>query len=329
MKKILITGGAGFIGFNIANILSKNKNNDIILVDNFSRGRNDDDFKRLLKKRNITFLQADLADPKSYSRFSEDFHHIYHLAAVVGVKNVTENPTETIRDNTLSTVYLLDYLKDCTNKPKLLFTSSCEVYAGTINCFKTAIPTPENIPLCIEDVYNPRWTYAASKLLGEMMCLQYSKKFQFKTTIVRYHNIYGPRMGIEHVIPEFIIRLKRDPSHLEMFGGDQYRTFCYVSDAAKMTINLMNNEKSNFKIINIGNDMENIKISSIGEKLSEIMNITPEFIEKGAPLGSPHQRIPDLTLIKNLGNFVYEVPFTDGIKRSYRWYAKNWKTLGY
>ena len=157
---------------------------------------------------------------------------------------------------------------------KILFTSSCENYAGSITCCNVQIPTPENVPLCIEDIFNPRWSYAISKILGEAACIHYSKQFNFDATIVRYHNIYGPRMGIEHVIPEFIIRLKKDPTKLAMFGGNQYRTFCYCTDAAKMTINVMNSLQSTGKVINIGNDDDEIKISTIAERLAKIMKIS-------------------------------------------------------
>jgi UDP-glucose 4-epimerase/UDP-glucuronate decarboxylase len=211
-----------------------------------------------------------------------------------------------------------------TGNPKILFASSCENYAGSINRCNVQVPTPEDIPLCIEDVFNPRWSYAATKILGEVACLNYSKQYSFETTIVRYHNIYGPRMGTQHVIPEFILRLEKNETQLEMFGGDQYRTFCYVTDAAKMTINLMNNKNSNNKIVNIGNAIDCVKISSIGEKLSQIMGISPIFIERGAPKGSIKNRIPDLKLIKQLAAYSYEVPLSQGLINTFEWYNKRY-----
>jgi len=174
--------------------------------------------------------------------------------------------------------------------------------------------------LCIEDIYNPRWSYAISKILGEIACLHYSKDYGFDSTIVRYHNIYGPRMGFNHVIPEFILRLKKNPEKLEMWGGYQSRTFCYVTDAAKMTIQVMNDNKTIGKVVNIGNDQECVKISSIGEKISNLMMISPEFFERGAPEGSTEHRVPDLTLIKELGDYNFKVPFSEGIIITFNWY---------
>ncbi len=253
-----------------------------------------------------------------------EYEQIYHLAAIVGVSKVTQNPVLTLRVNTLSTIYLLDHIAKMKNKPKVLFASSCENYAGSINKSIADIPTPENVPLCIEDIYNPRWTYACSKILGEIACLQYSKKFNFDTTVVRYHNIYGPRMGIQHVIPEFILRLKKNPEIFEMYGGYQFRSFCYVEDAAKMTINVMNNRMANNKVINVGND-NYIKISSIANLLFHLMRKTPKVIERGAPKGSVEKRKPDLKLIISLGNFVSSINFKKGLEKTLEWYNKHFK----
>jgi nucleoside-diphosphate-sugar epimerase len=320
MKKILVTGGAGFIGYNIAKILSDNKDNEIHIVDDLSKGENDEEFKSLIERKNVIFYNLDLTNSEAYQKIEPGYDQVYHLAAVVGVKRVIENPSLTLKVNVLSTIYLLEYLKEMKSSPKMLFTSSCENYAGSITKCNVPIPTPENIPLCIEDIHNPRWSYAASKILGEIACLHYSKDYGFDTTIVRYHNIYGPRMGVYHVIPEFILRLKKNPKMLEMWGGYQSRTFCYVTDAAKMTIKIMNDKKTTNKVVNIGNDQESVKISSIGETLSRIMKISPEFLERGAPEGSTEQRVPDLTLIKDLGDYVSEVPFSRGIIKTYNWY---------
>lgn len=208
-----------------------------------------------------------------------------------------------------------------TNHPKLIFASSCENYASSIKYCNVKIPTPENIPLSIGDIYNPRWTYAGSKILGELASLHYAEKYKFNSTIIRYHNVYGPRMGFHHVIPEFIIRLKKNPLNFKMYGGYQYRSFCYVEDAAQMTINLMNNINANYKIVNIGND-NYIQILSIAETLFKLMNQSPKIVEKGAPKGSVEKRRPNLELIKKLGSHVSKTPFEKGLKKTVDWYLR-------
>jgi nucleoside-diphosphate-sugar epimerase len=320
MTKILVTGGAGFIGYNIAKFLADDPGNEVHIIDNFSKDRNDDVFKKLTEKKNVTFFNRDLTDQKTYSEIDDYYPQIYHVAATVGVKTVTEQPVETLKNNTISTLHLLDYLRQMKRPSKILFTSSCENYAGSITCCNIPVPTPEEVPLCIEDIFNPRWTYAISKILGESACIHYANQYHFDAAIVRYHNIFGPRMGTEHVIPEFILRLKKNAKQFAMYGGDQYRTFCYCTDAAKMTINVMNSPHSPGKVINIGNDKNNYKISDIGRQLAAIMKINPEFVENGAPAGSVSKRIPDLTRIKEMQCFVEEVTFQEGLRETYTWY---------
>ena len=322
MRKILVTGGVGFIGFYITKILSEDDRNIIHVVDDLSKSGLDDQFKNLLHKSNVKFFQNDLTDLGTYNRIDANYDQIYHLAAIIGVKKVTNNPVLTIKTNTLSTIYLLEFISKMPKHPKLVFASSSENYAGTINSFGGPIPTPEKVPLCIQDIFNPRWTYAATKILGEIACIQYSMKYGFDTTIVRYHNVYGPRMGTQHVIPEFVLRLKQNPRVLNMFGGNQKRSFCYCTDAAKMTINLMNCVKSNNLVVNIGNP-ESFCISYIAKEISRIMGTHPKIKENGAPEGSVEERIPDLSLIQGLGAFVAEVPFSEGLKKTSEWYNSN------
>ena len=321
MNRILITGGAGFIGYFLSENLSKDRDNEIHIVDNLSKSQIDEAFSLLIENDNVTFTKLDLVDLKSYSKLENEYDQIYHLAAIVGVRKVTENPVLTLRVNTLSTIYLLDHVKDMKNHPKFLFGSTCENYSSSIKKFDIPIPTPEDIPLCIEDIRNPRWSYASSKILGEVATFHYSNLYDFNSTIVRFHNIYGPRMGTQHVIPEFILRLKENPPKFEMYGGYQYRSFCYVTDAVKMIINLMNNVNANNKVVNVGGE-DYIKISILAQKICKILDVSVEFIEKGAPEGSVEMRKPNLTLIKSLKNYVSDFSFDEGLKRTYEWYKR-------
>lgn len=319
-NKILITGGAGFIGLNLAGILSRDKQSDVHIVDDLSKGELDREFEEVNKNENVSFQELDLADPASYSRIDRDFNQIYHHAAIVGVRRVMENPVLTMRANMLSTIFLLDHIRDMDTSPKVVFASSCENYAGSIKHCQVPIPTPEDVPLCIEDVFNPRWAYASSKTAGEIACLQYAKTYGFDTSVVRYHNVYGPRMGYSHVIPEFVERLLKRPKVFEMFGGDQYRTFCYVTDATQMTINIMNSNQANARVVNIGDDTNHILISEIAEKLCDLIDFHPEFAERGAPNGSVSKRMPDLKLIKELKAYVSQVSFDAGLALTFEWY---------
>jgi len=320
MKKILVTGGAGFIGYNICKILSENKENDIHIVDDLSKGKKDELLKELIEKENVRFDKLDLSVKSSYEKLSDDYDEVYHMAAVVGVSNVMKNPVKTIRTNTYSTLYLLDYLSELQKKPKFLFASSCENYAQSIEYCDIDIPTPEDVPLCIKDIDNPRWTYGASKILGEVSSIQYAGEKGFDSTVVRYHNIFGPRMGAQHVIPEFILRLQDLEGEFKMYGGDQYRSFCYVTDAAKMTINLMRCEEANGEVLNIGDD-NYVQIKELAQMIFDYFDVDPEIDDEGAPEGSVKKRKPDLSKIKGFGCFVDDTEFRDGLLETIKWYA--------
>lgn len=322
-KRILVTGGAGFIGFNIAKILAKVESQEITIIDDLSKGTIDKPFNELLERKNVEFRQLDLAKEESWHCVSTDFDQIYHLAAVVGVRKVMAEPVDTLRVNVLSTLYLLEYVSKLKRKPKILFASSCENYASTVSIYGAELPTPENIPLCIEDPFNPRWTYACSKILGEIACIQYSQRYGFDAAIVRYHNIYGPRMGTDHVIPHFILRMKEQQETFDIFGGDQYRTFCFVDDAAQMTINLMNTREANGKVVNVGDDHNHIRIDALARMLFEAKGIDPVIEEQGAPDGSVMDRKPDLRLLRELDCDVRPTPLAHGLKEALLWYDGN------
>lgn len=322
MKKILVTGGAGFIGYNISRILSDDPDNAVVVADDFSRGSKDDHFRKLLERDNVDLIGIDLCNRDEFGKLDCGFDQIYHLAAVVGVRNVMENPVKTVRTNSLSVINLLDHISEMKEKPKLLFTSSCENYAGSVKTCDVPIPTPEEVPLCIEDVFNPRWTYASSKILGELSCIHYSREYGFDAGIVRYHNVYGPRMGTEHVIPEFILRFRERKDEYPLYGGYQSRSFCYVDDAARMTINVMNNPRVKCDIVNVGSDQDVLIIKDLAEMIMKILDNDGKLIEEGAPDGSVSKRIPDLSRIRDLGSYVYNTSMDDGLKQTVEYYLK-------
>jgi len=327
MKKILITGAAGFIGLHLAKYLLKDPENQIILVDNFKRGKKDKEFDDLLNNKNIKFLEADLTNPEFYKTLDKDFDHVYHLAAINGTKLFYEMPQEVLRINTLTLVYILEWIKDLEKKPKLCFTSSNEAYAGALASFnQLPIPTPENVPLVISDTYNARWSYGATKLAGELFVIHYAKAYDFPAVIVRPHNFYGPRAGYEHVIPEFIERISKKIDPFPVFGSDDTRTFCYIEDAVRAMSILMDSEKTNsqpIETVHIGATDEIIMIDLL-KKMFEIANWEPKNLDiKSSPEGSVKRRLADITKIKNLVGWKPETSLDDGLKKTFEWYLAN------
>ena len=322
MNKILITGGAGFIGFNLIKKLTEDHNNIIHICDDLSKGNYDDEFNDFLKKhQNVEFFNYDLTDSNIYKNFDDNYNQIYHLAAVVGVKYADENPDQVIRVNTVSTINLLEWAKKIEHV-KILFASSCENYAGSLKRDLISIPTPEEIPLTIDDIKIPRYSYAASKIIGELAMFNYSRIYGFKTSIVRYHNVYGPRMGFVHVIPEFLLRILRTEDPFRIYGSEQTRTFCYVDDAVNATIGVMESDGTNLEVVNIGDDKDEIVIRDLAEKLFKIADYYPKIEEKSAPVGSINRRCPNITKLKNkLIGYSPKVNLDEGLIKTYNWYS--------
>lgn len=327
-RKILITGGAGFIGYFLSNhILAEKKDTELVLVDNFQRGKMDADFKKLLEDRRVRFLTLDLTDPAVYSQLGNGYDHVYHLAAVNGTKWFYEMPQETLRINTLSLIYMLEWLRKENPEGKFCFTSSNEAYAGALNAFeKLPIPTPEKVPLVIEDTYNPRWSYAATKLVGELFVINYATKYNLRALIVRPHNFYGPRAGYDHVIPEFIARINKRVDPFPIYGADDTRTFCYIDDAVRAMQLLMDSAKTDslpIETVHIG-DFEEITMQELAEKMFGIAGWHPNNLDiQQSPPGSVKRRLADVSKLQALVGWQPQVSLENGLKKAYDWYLKN------
>lgn len=296
----------------------------MVLVDNLQRGKMDEDFKDLLTNPRVSFLNLDLTDPVAYSQLRNGYDHVYHLAAVNGTKIFYEASHEVLRINTLSLVYMLEWFRKENRQGKFCFTSSNEAYAGGLNAFGVLpIPTPEKVPLVIEDPYNPRWSYAATKLTGELFVIHYAKTYDFRALLVRPHNFYGPRSGYDHVIPEFSLRIAKCVDPFPIYGADDTRTFCYIDDAVRAMRMLMDSEKTNsqpVETVHIG-DREEIIMRELAEKLFEISGWRPTKLDiKNSPSGSVKRRCADISKLQVLTGWEPKISLGEGLRRTYEWY---------
>src|SRR5688572_1241906 len=171
MARILIFGGAGFIGFHLARRLADDSDHSVTLVDDLSRGRRDQDLELLLRRPNVQLVEADLTDPAALRSLPRAWEQVYMLAAVVGVRHAMEGPARVVRVNTLATLNVLEWISPAAGR--LFFASTSETYAGAVSLGHVPVPTPETVPLAISDITNPRFAYAASKLLGEAAVIHY------------------------------------------------------------------------------------------------------------------------------------------------------------
>ena len=266
--------------------------------------------------------KTDLTTPDFVTQLDKDgYDQIYHLAAINGTENFYKIPHKVLKVGIMSTIHLLDWFVQ-SGRGRFLFTSSSEVYAGALKLLgdRFPVPTPEDVPLVVDDPTNTRWSYGASKILSEVAIHSYARGLGMSNwTIVRYHNIYGPRMGFEHVIPQFIERAVKRENPFRIFGGQETRTFCYIDDAVAATQLIMEHPQAAGQTIHIGRSDGEIKMLDLAGIVCGFVGHRPQMDVQLAPNGAVMRRCPDITKLKQLG-YAPKVSLEDGARRTYDWY---------
>ena len=321
MKKILVTGGGGFIGHHLVKKLLEK--NEVFVVDNFSRGAR----TRLENHTNLKILEVDITDfeqlKKNLSKYS--FEKIFHLAAINGTDNFYNRPIEVMDVGILGCFNILKFAK--LNKiQKLIIASSAEVYQSA-----NIIPTPEEIPLIIPDAKNPRFSYGLSKIYTEFYSYHFALKYGINMCIFRPHNVYGPDMGLKHVIPEFILKFligmeANKLIEIEPKGSvDATRAFCYVDDIIS-GLELISRKNEGVNIYNIGNTNQ-ISIKDLIGKISDILKCNFKLISnKNLHIGGTEKRCPDISKISSIG-FNCKTNLDEGLINTIDWYKNNLKMI--
>ena len=324
-KKVLILGGAGFIGLGIARFLGEHRKYKITIADIFSPGQEDNDFQETVTNFDIKVIRGDFTNPHEFTQLDEEYDYVYMLASVVGVNRCIEEPHEVIRINTALIQNSLKWIIE-NNIGKVLFSSSSECYAATTETFNYPVPTPEQVPLTIDKISHPRFTYAVTKILGESAFLNYGTHYNFPVTIVRYQNIFGPRMGFKHVIPHLVQRFHENvETPFKIYGAEQTRAFCYISDAAEGTVLAMEHENSDQEIYHMGSP-EEITIEVLVKTVGELMGYKGDYIEAATYPGSVSRRCPDISKSIEGLNYSPQVSWQDGLKESVAWYFDYYKS---
>jgi nucleoside-diphosphate-sugar epimerase len=316
--RILVTGGSGFIGSGLVKALVRAGNRVRVLDDN-SRG-----CPRRLEgvAADIEFIAGDVRDAEAVAAAAAGVDEVHHLAFVNGTEFFYKAPELVLDVGVRGMINVIDACRRH-HIGTLLLASSSEVYQTP-----PTIPTDESVPLAVPDPLNPRYSYGAGKLISEIMAINFGRKFFQRALIFRPHNVYGPDMGFEHVIPQFALRLHtlaaRHPSGRLRFDiqgtGEDTRSFCFIDDLVAGIL-VMRERGEHLGIYHVGT-MEEVTIAELARRVAQAAGREIELVAgKPAPGGTP-RRCPDISKLARLG-YKPRVPLDEGLEPTLDWYWRN------
>ncbi len=312
-NRILVTGCGGFIGKYLTRRLLQDPSNIVFGIDVAKKLESFQSDSRNIQSSMDRFfpLAIDLTDSVQCKELPE-VDYIYHLAAINGTSLFYKIPWDVFFNGSASTINVIDHYKSSSTLKKFVYTSTSEVYASLVDGHPELCPTPEEIRVGFEDIRNPRWSYGGAKLAGEIALFAANSQFQIPFSIIRYHNVYGPDMGLDHVIPDFIDRGQK--GIFELFGSENQRSFIYISDAIDATLRIALSPDALNRIVHVGT-MDMVSMKNLAEKIMTFAGWTGEISEFPAPSGSTMIRCPDTTFLNSKIGFKPSVSLEEGLKR--------------
>ncbi|MDP7650524.1 MAG: SDR family NAD(P)-dependent oxidoreductase [Rhodospirillales bacterium] len=316
-KHILVTGGTGFIGAALVRRLVGDGHR-VRVLDNDSRGsagRLDDiadDFER---------ISGDVRDAKAVEKAARGVDAVHHLAFVNGTEFFYEKPELVLDVGVKGMVNVLDACIKA-EVGELVLASSSEVYQHA-----PKVPTDETVPLSIPDPTNPRYSYAGGKIISEIMALNYGRKYFERVLIFRPHNVYGPDMGWEHVLPQFVLRMKKLSQQFDSTvefpiqgTGKETRAFVFIDDFVD-GLAIMFELGEHLGIYNIGST-EEVAITDVARMVGEFYDRRINVVAGPLAEGGTPRRCPDIAKLKALG-YRPRMTLSEGLPVLARWYDAN------
>ena len=307
-KKVLITGGAGFIGSNLCSRLLE-QGNIVYCLDNFSTS-SPENIETFLKNKNFHLIEHDIT-----KEIDIEVDEIYHLACPASPKQYQRFPIETLKTSLLGAFNIVELARKYGSK--VLFTSTSEVYGDPLEH-----PQKEEYRGNVNPI-GPRACYDEGKRCAETIFSEYRKKYNLNIKIVRIFNTYGPKMALDdgRVISNFIIQaLKNLP--ITIYGtGEQTRSFCFVDDIVDGLIKMMNTPPNIFGPINLGNP-EEIKIKDLAILIKKLCNSKSEFIFKSPQPEDPLRRKPDISKAKTILDWEPKTGLLRGLQRTIKFFSE-------
>lgn len=307
LKRPLITGAGGFIGSHLAKKLSLMDEVEYIYIVDLP---NNSRVKNFANSEKFRIIECDLTDPDANKKLPDDPSVIFALAAMNGTGRFYTHPNTVLINSTIPS---LNVFNKYVRYIPIVYSSSSEVYATTAELFGWEIPTSEDVPISISDVHNPRWSYATAKLFGEVALISGVSEFGGSGAIVRYHNVFGPDMGTDHFVPDFINRALN--GEFRITGAEQTRAFMYIDDAVSGTIAAALKSNSEVPIYHLGSN-EEITILNAAQIILRQMGIEKCDIKfSDAPEGSVSRRCANTTKAGIELGWRAEIDFRSGIQK--------------
>jgi nucleoside-diphosphate-sugar epimerase len=276
-------------------------------------------------EHDVELVDADIRDAGAVSAAVRGCDAVYHLAYINGTRYFYEMPETVLEVGVKGTLNVLDAVEEH-GVGRLLYASSSEVYQTP-----PTVPTDETVPASIPDVTNPRYSYGGGKLIGELLTLNYTRSKDFSGLVFRPHNIYGPDMGGEHVIPAFcgrIADIKEKGGPFAMQGdGSATRAFCHIDDCVQALLLLLDRGERG-GVYHVGDDRDEITIRELAERLLRVAGVEADFDFESLPLpsGATNRRCPDVGRLRALGYEPSKV-LDEGLAESWAWYSTEGRRL--
>ena len=311
MKRILVTGGAGFIGSHLCEELIK-RGNDVICLDNFFTGSKDN-IRHLLDNNRFELVRHDIT-----KEYFIEVDEIYNLACPASPPHYQYNAIKTIKTSVLGMINMLGLAKRC--KAKILQASTSEVYGDPLIHPQVESYWGNVNPIGIRSCYDE------GKRCAETLMMDYHRQNKVDIRIVRIFNTYGPNMDLNdgRVVSNFIVQALKNEDITIYGDGSQTRSFCYVDDLIDGMIKMMNNKKGFIGPVNLGNPSERT-ILDFAKLIIKLTNSSSKIIYKPLPLDDPSKRQPDISLAEKELNFKPKVDIEEGLIKTIEYFKKKIK----
>lgn len=306
--KILVTGGAGFIGSHLVEDLLA-RDHSVVCLDNLSTSLIEN-IRHLQSNGNFRFVRGDVKDGLPNVKCDV----VYHLAARPSPVDYLENPVETLRTSLLGGLRVMEFAKR--EKCPVVFTSSSEIYG---NPSPDAFPTPESYWGFVNPI-GVRSCYDEGKRCTEALCAAYHRRYGVKSAIVRIFNCYGDRMRLDdgRVMPTFISQALRGEPITVHGDGSQTRSFCYVSDLVEGMVKILDVD-FDFLVLNLGNPKE-VKIIEVAKLVKRLTNSSSPIEFKPQREDEPQRRLPDISESERLLSWSPKTSIEEGLKKTIEWF---------